>query len=127
MGDNTYGQLGVKVPTTESKAIGSPVHIPSFGSGKLTQIASGDEYSVALTSGGEVFSWGRGQYGQLGLGEKQVGPLDTPTKIPDLPKIQKVFTGPNQVFAIEFTDGKKKMPINVVGLDVIHCDVIPHL
>lgn len=105
MGDNTYGQLGVKVPTTESKAVESPVHIPEFGSGKLSQIACGDEYSVALTSSGEVFSWGRGQYGQLGLGEKQVGPLDTPTKISDLPKIKKVFTGPNQVFAIEFTDG----------------------
>lgn len=107
MGDNSNGQVGVQLDA-ESKAIELPVQITYFGSssaGKLAQIACGDEYSVALTGNGDVYSWGRGQFGQLGLGEKQVGPLDTPTKIPDLPKIQKIFTGPNQVFAVEFTNG----------------------
>uniref|UniRef100_K3WH42 PHD-type domain-containing protein n=1 Tax=Globisporangium ultimum (strain ATCC 200006 / CBS 805.95 / DAOM BR144) TaxID=431595 RepID=K3WH42_GLOUD len=121
MGDNTNGQLGVKVDSdsdSESKSIELPVHITHFSSsmtGKLAQIACGDEYSVALTDGGDVYSWGKGQYGQLGLGEKQVGPLDTPTKIPDLPKIKKVFTGPNQVFAIEFTDETLPPPLYAPG------------
>lgn len=107
MGDNTHGQIGVAIDASaESKFVEAPVHVASFNSSvKLAQIASGDEFSLALTDSGEVYSWGRGQYGQLGLGEEQVGPLDTPTKIPNLPKIKKVFTGPNQVFAIEYTNG----------------------
>lgn len=107
MGDNTHGQIGIPIDTAaESKYVDAPVHVASFDSAvKVTRIASGDEFSLALTMSGDVYSWGRGQYGQLGLGEKQLGPLDVPTKIPDLPKIQKVYTGPNQVFAVEFTNG----------------------
>ncbi|RLN91469.1 hypothetical protein BBJ28_00014102 [Nothophytophthora sp. Chile5] len=108
MGDNEYGQLGAKRgETTEENAVDVPVQISAFGTDKkLKQIGCGDDFSVGVTTTGDVYSWGRGQFGQLGLGESQPGPLETPTKLPNLPPIQKVAVGPNQVFAIEFTNGK---------------------
>lgn len=34
----------------------------------VTQVAAGQEHSLALGAGGEVWAWGNGAYGQLGLG-----------------------------------------------------------
>ncbi|GBF93212.1 hypothetical protein Rsub_05944 [Raphidocelis subcapitata] len=34
----------------------------------VTQVAAGQEHSLALGAGGEVWAWGHGAYGQLGLG-----------------------------------------------------------
>ncbi|TYZ61223.1 hypothetical protein PybrP1_011568 [[Pythium] brassicae (nom. inval.)] len=116
MGDNTHGQVGVAIDAAaESKFVETPVHVASFESAAtLAQIATGDEFSLALTASGDVYSWGRGQYGQLGLGETQLGPLDAPTKIPDLPAIKKLYTGPNQVFAVEFTNETLPPPVHAV-------------
>ncbi|XP_006900083.1 PREDICTED: E3 ISG15--protein ligase HERC5 [Elephantulus edwardii] len=36
----------------------------------IIQIACGDDYSLALSKGGELFAWGNNCHGQLGLGEK---------------------------------------------------------
>ncbi|GMF09808.1 unnamed protein product [Phytophthora lilii] len=107
MGDNEFGQLGVtRGATPEENCVDVPVHVSTFGpNNSIKQIGCGDEFSMALTTKGEVYSWGRGQLGQLGLGDSQTGPLDTPTKVPNLPSIQKLAVGINQVFAIEFTDG----------------------
>ncbi|XP_029999720.1 E3 ISG15--protein ligase HERC5-like [Sphaeramia orbicularis] len=38
----------------------------------VKDIAGGSWHSLLLTDGGNVFSWGMGQEGQLGLGEKTV-------------------------------------------------------
>ncbi|XP_053477990.1 probable E3 ubiquitin-protein ligase HERC6 [Ictalurus furcatus] len=40
-----------------------PVQIP------VVQVACGNFHSLALTKGGEVYSWGQNKYGQLGLGK----------------------------------------------------------
>ena len=34
-------------------------------------VAAGGFHSLCLTKKGEVFSWGRGLFGQLGLGERK--------------------------------------------------------
>ncbi|KAE9041541.1 hypothetical protein PR003_g2796 [Phytophthora rubi] len=113
MGDNEFGQLGVKRgETPEENYMDAPVHVAAFGSDKrIKQISCGDEFSMVLTTTGEVYSWGRGQLGQLGLGDSRSDPLDTPTKVPDLPAIQKLAVGINQVFAIEFTDVTLPPPV----------------
>lgn len=58
---------------------------PHFLSGsleakKVTQIACGEDHTVALTSEGEVFCWGSNQYGQLGTGT-ETPELGDPVKI----------------------------------------------
>jgi alpha-tubulin suppressor-like RCC1 family protein len=118
MGDNEHGQLGVeRGATSEENCVVDPVQVAAFGSDKpIKQIGCGGDFSVALTTSGDVYAWGRGQLGQLGLGESQTGPLDTPTKVPELPSIQKLAVGYNQVFAIEFTDGTCDPPSCFVPL-----------
>lgn len=34
----------------------------------IVQVACGESHNAALTVHGEVFTWGRGKYGALGLG-----------------------------------------------------------
>lgn len=131
MGDNTYGQVGVPLSSQESSEDSSeqsivelPVEITAFERNVKT-LACGDEFSVALTTAGDVYTWGRGQIGQLGLGKDQQGPLATPTKVEGLPTIKKVFAGPNQVFAIEFTNGSLARPLErrlaLVAHPVVWC------
>jgi len=65
-GFNGYGQLG---NATEVSTYNVPV--PVFTSGVLNgktviQIAAGNGHSIALTTEGNVYTWGWGGYGQLG-------------------------------------------------------------
>lgn len=114
MGDNVYGQVGVeRKGSSEEDFVELPVEIASLSAVK--QLACGEDFSVALTTAGDVLTWGRGQIGQLGLGGDKVEPLLTPTKVPGLPAIRKVFVGPNQVFAVEFTDGTRLLALEYCG------------
>ena len=66
-GANFYGQLG---NTTNNKTL-EPNPAPTLvtlpgASGPATQIAAGGEHSLALTSTGQVYAFGKNSYGQLG-------------------------------------------------------------
>ena len=63
-GDNGYGQLGNATNTTSLVPI--QVHLPAGTT--VTQIAGGDEHSLALTDAGQILAWGYNRYGQLGDG-----------------------------------------------------------
>ncbi|MCC8066848.1 MAG: hypothetical protein LIO94_07075 [Clostridiales bacterium] len=67
-GDNTYGQLGNK--SNEASYI--PVQVRNPISDKyltdVIKVAQGAYHSVALTSDGQVYTWGLGASGQLGNG-----------------------------------------------------------
>ncbi|NDI34413.1 RCC1 domain-containing protein [Chengkuizengella sediminis] len=67
-GYNSYGQLGDG--TTESKSNPVPVLVDNEGNklSNITAIAASSEYSLALDGNGEVWTWGRNDYGQLGDG-----------------------------------------------------------
>jgi alpha-tubulin suppressor-like RCC1 family protein len=69
-GDNTYGELGTNSTTSST----SPVHVlGSGGTGTLsgvTAVAAGNSFSLALTSGGNVYAWGYNGDGQLGNNTK---------------------------------------------------------
>lgn len=44
----------------------------TFGQGQeVASVACGGEHSLATTSGGEVFAWGWGRYGNLGVGPQE--------------------------------------------------------
>ncbi|XP_039986682.1 probable E3 ubiquitin-protein ligase HERC6 [Xiphias gladius] len=53
-----------------------PIQLPV----PVIQVACGDGHSLALTKGGDVFSWGLNSHGQLGLG-KEVSQQDTPVLV----------------------------------------------
>lgn len=71
-GDNQYGELG------DGSFVDSatPVSVAGLGSG-VTKLAVGYRHACAITAGGGVKCWGRGQYGQLGNGSTQ----DRPTLV----------------------------------------------
>ena len=45
-----------------------PRPLPSLSALGIVQIACGESHNAALTIHGQVFTWGRGKYGALGLG-----------------------------------------------------------
>ncbi|XP_014799704.1 PREDICTED: probable E3 ubiquitin-protein ligase HERC4 [Calidris pugnax] len=65
-GRNTHGQLGVETQTT---FIPQPQLVKSIKGIPLAQIAAGGAHSAAVSLSGAVYSWGKNDFGQLGLGD----------------------------------------------------------
>ena len=63
-GDNYYGQLGDSTTTNKK----TPTKITLASNVKVKQVDSGENFTIALGSNGELYSWGRNQYGELGDG-----------------------------------------------------------
>ncbi len=66
-GSNRYGQLGVAAGSGAPGANPTPrlVDLPGAG-GRIAQVAAGFSHSLALTSTGELYTFGENQFGQLG-------------------------------------------------------------
>ncbi len=66
MGSNRYGQLGYSTGSSSSQT--EPRKVTSLRSHAIVRIAAANKHSVAVTSGGDVFTWGSNACGQLGYG-----------------------------------------------------------
>merc|ERR1719491_1687050 len=77
-GKNNKGQLGLG--DTDDRIF--PTQVRSLRNQKICHVACGAEHTVCLTEEGGVFSFGSGQYGQLGHGSKSDEQL--PRKIIEL-------------------------------------------
>lgn len=64
-GSNAYGQLGLGPFIQESPY---PQIVTSLAFKKIVDVIAGQYHSLALTSGGQVYTWGWGIHGQLGHG-----------------------------------------------------------
>ncbi|XP_063931720.1 probable E3 ubiquitin-protein ligase HERC4 isoform X2 [Zophobas morio] len=64
-GADNYGQLGHQLGATLQPA---PKLIKSLAKYHVIQIAAGQRHSVALSTGGEILTWGANDFGQLGIG-----------------------------------------------------------
>ncbi|PKA54527.1 Ultraviolet-B receptor UVR8 [Apostasia shenzhenica] len=65
-GRNQNGQLGLG--TTEDSLV--PKIIEAFQGISVKMVAAGAEHSAAVTENGDLYGWGWGQYGNLGLGDR---------------------------------------------------------
>lgn len=63
-GHNTHGQLGVG---SQSALIPQPQLVERLQGISLAQIAAGGAHSAAVSLSGAVYSWGKNDFGQLGL------------------------------------------------------------
>ena len=91
-GNNTSGQLGISSGPVESTAVAnSPVKIPvpSISVGTWANAAGGNDFSIGLTSLGDVYTWGADLYGQLGTG---ISLPDTGLGVPSLVTIGTAVT-----------------------------------
>lgn len=96
-GENKYGQLGVNTNFANSF-----VPLEVFNNEALTNVYSGWTHSAALTNNGEVFTWGRNTYGQLGA-PREVPYV--PEKIPTLQNVGQYTAGSEHNLAVT-NDGK---------------------
>ncbi|KAL7101943.1 hypothetical protein ACP275_08G087700 [Erythranthe tilingii] len=65
-GRNQNGQLGLG--TTEDSLV--PRNIEAFQGIAVKMVAAGAEHTAAVTEDGELYGWGWGRYGNLGLGDR---------------------------------------------------------
>eukprot|EP00899_Mesostigma_viride_P008862 jgi/Mesvir1/17978/Mv09324-RA.1 len=62
-----YGQLGLGPGVN----VNEPQLIPELIDKEIREIAAGGWHSLAMSASGQVYIWGRGEYGRLGLGDDQ--------------------------------------------------------
>jgi E3 ubiquitin-protein ligase HERC4 len=101
-GQNLKGQLGLG--DTENRPY--PTQIRSLRNQKITFVACGAEHTVCLTEDGGVFSFGSGQYGQLGHGSKNEEQL--PRKVIELmgTEVSQIACGQRHTLALVPTRGR---------------------
>lgn len=67
-GNNYYGQLGLE-NTHSTVPVTTPTRISTnYFNGKVTTIAAGYNFSMAITDKGTLYTWGINTYGELGIG-----------------------------------------------------------
>ncbi|KAJ3394548.1 hypothetical protein HDU84_007722 [Entophlyctis sp. JEL0112] len=106
-GDNRYGQLGTAKRVgvdIASRSVPAEVVIPntSSGGGKCLQIACGKDTAVMVVDSDHttlVYSFGMGQWGQLGNG-KFMHVCNTPQKIMELSELREYNEAKNTVVPI---------------------------
>jgi alpha-tubulin suppressor-like RCC1 family protein len=100
-GDNTYGELG-DGGTTASL---TPVLVNLPAGTVVTQVAAALDSSMALTSTGQVYTWGLDNAGQLGNGTTNTTANSTPAllTVPGNPTISSISAGYAQEMAVTST------------------------
>ncbi|KAF1335778.1 E3 ubiquitin protein ligase, partial [Globisporangium splendens] len=63
-GSNTYGQLGLGISDSIEGATAVPTRV-GIPCKEWSTVFAGGNYSAAVTSNGELFTWGNGKHGQL--------------------------------------------------------------
>ena len=93
-GTNTYGELG----NGTNEESDSPVQV-EFGTGtQIVEISAGTEHNIALDTNGTVWTWGRNNYGQLGVTGLTSSNVPVQVTIPET--VVKVVAGNNFSFVI---------------------------
>ncbi|XP_020530583.1 ultraviolet-B receptor UVR8-like [Amborella trichopoda] len=95
-GQGLYGALGLgSIESTSSPTLVNDL----WGLG-IIQITCGENHSAALSVDGQVFTWGRGKYGQLGHGTLQNELRPLPVKLLADQMIVQLICGGNHTMAI---------------------------
>ncbi len=80
-GLNRFGQLGIEHDSGNEKANPTPTLVTLPGAtGPVTQVAAGNEHSLAVTSTGQLYAFGENFFGQLGI-ETNSGPNPNPALV----------------------------------------------
>lgn len=85
-GYNGDGQLGIGNNDNQNK----PIRVINLYSVNITKIAAGDRHSLLLSSNGEIYTFGRNHYGQLGIGNEEH--QNEPVKMSNSVKFKDIFS-----------------------------------
>ena len=87
-GDNQYGQLGLGYANID--IVHEPRPIQNVANTSWTHIECGDLFTVALSSNGELYTWGLNWFYQLGHGDRK--DRTVPTKVERFSGEERVVT-----------------------------------
>jgi len=77
-GDNAVGQLGNGESGPTVNPLPEPVLVEGRPAGRIVDVAAGQTHGAFVTSKGELYMWGFGLSGQLGLGDRESRTAATP-------------------------------------------------
>ena len=77
-GGCNFGKLGLRGKSTGNLILPTP--IPTLNNKKVMEVVAGPYHTLAVNSKGNLYAWGNGIQGQLGI--KDLNSIDIPTKIP---------------------------------------------
>ncbi|XP_023931133.1 serine/threonine-protein kinase Nek9 [Lingula anatina] len=97
-GSDYYGCLGCE--GQEGDEAHFPITIDFFHSKPVEQISCGDAHVVALTKEGEVYTWGCGEYGRLGLGSEDDHNLPQKVTTRGKHSVRSVLAGSDGTFLL---------------------------
>ena len=98
-GYNGDGELGNGA--TANSTLPVAVNLPSGTT--VTAIAAGGSHSLALTSAGEVFSWGHNDLGELGNGSTTNSSVPVPVNLPPMTTVSAISAGMGYSLALTST------------------------
>jgi len=140
-GDNSRGQLGTQTDSESRTYLGCPMteniptpkqSVPKLNfedvqqvmlPSKVTQIAAGYHFSLALLKSNHVYAWGSNSYGQLGISELKAFSTWKPKKVSFLKnssRILKLQASGRQSFA--FVCCKGNIPEGIWKRRLHYCD-----
>jgi len=97
-GGNIYSYSGMP------RVISPPTLVLSMQDRRIVSVAASDCHCLALSSEGEVYSWGDGDFGSLGHGDE--GGMAVPSRIELRSRIESIAAGPLRMSAAVGEDGK---------------------
>jgi alpha-tubulin suppressor-like RCC1 family protein len=98
-GNNAAGQSGVDGNGTATDDQLVPVEVAGVSSA-VVELAAGSQHSLALTVDGQVWAWGRNEFGNLGLGAADDARHPVPVAVPGLTDVVDIATGRDHVIAV---------------------------
>jgi alpha-tubulin suppressor-like RCC1 family protein len=102
-GSNTYGQLGNGTSDASPHPTPEVITLPG-ATGSIVQIAAGFEDTLVVTSTGQLYTFGRNSFGELGTGSADNEPHATPTLVQQLPPVTAVALGSSARYSLLLTD-----------------------
>eukprot|EP00727_Mastigamoeba_balamuthi_P008199 m51a1_g400 hypothetical protein (534) ;mRNA; r:719405-722338 len=95
-GFNANGELGLG--DTRARSVPTEVGFFKYQGAQLSDLCFGGYHSVALTTTGAVFTWGRNDYGQLGHGDKTA--RSTPAAVSAIAGVAHIAAGSSHTAVI---------------------------
>ncbi|XP_004503906.1 ultraviolet-B receptor UVR8-like isoform X2 [Cicer arietinum] len=100
-GRNQNGELGIG--TTKDSPV--PQKLFTFEGIHINMVAAGAEHSVAITEDGDLYGWGWGQYGNLGLGDTNNRSIPEKVTVDHGEKIVMVSCGWRHTISVSSSGG----------------------
>ncbi|KAL6771439.1 UVR8 [Auxenochlorella protothecoides x Auxenochlorella symbiontica] len=96
-GRNQAGQLGIP---SQYDAL-EPTRVAALEGKHVRQVSCGGEHSLAVVEGGQLYVWGWGKYGNLGLGNELDHRLPVHVEVPGAPTITTACCGWRHTAAVD--------------------------